>query len=561
MIVLDVIFLLGLWILPSWLLAECFVDDEVQQDAFQAILLVVISSAPALLLHVLGIPIQRLSLALCQSVICILAIACYGTMRRRPSIPRSYLFLFGLIPAAVLIFPYTNFTGIDTYKWQDLATAIRLEQHIPWLIHPVGLFGFLPRSYPSLQPVILANTQILANLGVDGGFRIFSLLVLWVGFMTSRCWFASFTNRTHATICAFVYVTAPVFVRYSHWATGRGLFLALFPALLYLLTHRGAWLSKNSSGSLYSKWILWFLALILISFALVMSHKVAWVALLLILFSSCLARWFPRNRMIKTGAIFFCLVIATLIANRMFFASVPGKLAGMLWSIATRFSWLFPAALIAWLVPHTPLYQKSPFSRWALLLCIPLALDPQMYGALIALPLIVAYAVPLAIDLLMHERIRPYRSIVIAILITMFLLPSIVVVISRSVRAIPDDIKTAAIFLDQHDPTGPSRVHAPGLLRNHIQAYVSGCPRFTLSGNPKMTFRLPSPPDTPLALSRDNVFTWTAWLRNIIAIEGLQVSWYGDNPTHYIFVTQGGNKAPQTGTCIYDSETVKIYQR
>jgi hypothetical protein len=163
---------------------------------------------------------------------------------------------------------------------------------------------------------------------------------------------------------------------------------------------------------------------------------------------------------------------------------------------------------------------------------------------------------------MMHLHTNRYRGTAAMLLALCLLIPSLGVIISRSKQATPNEIKDAARFLNQHDPEGPSQIYAPGLLRNHIQAYVAGCPRFKLTGNPKIKHQLPPTPQTATPLSRDGVLAWTGWLRNIVTVDGLQVNWYGENPTKYTFVIQGNNgtSVPSDAQCVYQQDTVQIYQ-
>jgi len=56
---------------------------------------------------------------------------------------------------------------------------------------------------------------------------------LAVSVPTNPFGFSSFTGNSRVALwTAFFYGFSPVFVRYNHWATGRGLFLALFPLFI-----------------------------------------------------------------------------------------------------------------------------------------------------------------------------------------------------------------------------------------------------------------------------------------------------------------------------------------
>ena len=553
----SVIILLAL---PPYLLATVLFRDTRQRACAYAILVVVSAASISIGLHYLEIPIRRDSLLWAYTAYLLLtAVASLlhnqGSLFRVPGNRISRLYLLG---AAIILFPYTRFTGIDTYKWQDLATAIRLDSCIPWLLHPLGLFGFLPRSYPTLQPAMLATIQIMGNLGVEGGFRVLSLLVLAVAFLSSLCWFSTILPTKYAQLASLLYVLSPVFVRFTHWATGRGLFMALFPTLLYVLAPAQS-LAGTERGYPHRKRWLRYAGIVALSLLLLLTHKAAWIALPILLAAHLLCRAIPKRLLLKAFLLAPVLLIAVLISPRIGFAGVAGNTVGAIWLITSRFVWLFPLAIVGWLSGKSPLPPKAPYTNAMFLFCVPLALDPQMYGALIATPFIVAWAVSAAC-IWWDRASLPRKGLVWGFLIGISLAAALMVVVARSRMAATADVKEAATFLNQHDPYGPFLLHAPELERTRMQAYVTGCPRFVLSGSPKLVAYIPPLPWHAVMPSRHSVNAWTAWLRNIFQVDGLQVQWYGDVQRNYHVVIEGRGEIPPHAQLRYENPTVQVYE-
>ncbi len=552
MIVLRCIILLAALIDTPVLMALCATRrrDLPFLAVLSGVLSLVLVCSVAIVLHVTGTPITPLSLA--ASHLLLLCLTGAVALLKRPALrcrlepDEKRLLLPGALVLLVLIFPYTHFTGIDTYKWQDLASSVGVDASLPWIIHPLSVFGFTPRSYPSAYPIQLATIQVLGGLGVKGGFLLASCMTALLGTATAYALGRRCFERRTSIIFALCYVFSPVFIRYTHWATGRGLFLALLPAYLAALLdlpRRGAWPALLVTGLL-----------------LCLAHKVGFVAVPLLLLLTVAGRLLPRRS--SPLAIAVCalipLAVAAVVVTPALLPFPAGQAVGLVRYGITRFGWMVPLAAVG-LICTTDLLG-SPSLRIlfpATLVALPLAYERHMYGALIALPFVVLLAIQGVSQVC---RMRPSRATTAWRLVAVLtLVAASATVVHRSRIATPSSLRRAALFLEQHDPRGPFRVVAPGRARTQVQAYVSGCPRICVTAGTNSAVRLPSLP--PVADSvRATLSTWAGYGRGLFSVSDISASWYGEGAKTYYFVIDGEGTTPQDALPIYDERGVMIYQ-
>ncbi|MBT7702510.1 MAG: hypothetical protein HN700_19650 [Verrucomicrobia bacterium] len=505
----------------------------------------------AVVLHVTHTPITARSLASVYLVLACLTVAV--TVLRRPTLriqmnaDEQRLLFPGIALLLVVIFPYTHFTGIDTYKWQDLASSVRVDAALPWVVHPLSLLGFTPRSYPSAHPVQLATIQILGRLGVDGGFFVISVLTALLGTASAYALGLQFFKRKPAIAFALCYTMSPVFVRYAHWATGRGMFLALFPAFLALLLAKpgiSTWLGIATSGAL-----------------LCLSHKVGLVAVPLFILLTVAARALPRRS--SRLALVVCSALPILAAAAIVTPSLlpfpVGQVGGLIRYGITRFAWVIPMAAIGLWGSDNLLEARS----WRLLfpsilVAIPLAYERHMYGALLALPFMVLLGVQ---GILVFCQWRPsWTTLFWRSAVAFTLMGAIATVVHRSRIATPPALRKAALFLEQHDPRGPFQVIATGRTRTQVQAYVSGCPRICVNAGTNSVIRLKPPPPLRGGSTRDTLSHWVSYGRGFFDVSEVNASWYGENPKTYTIITDGQETRPEGATQIYDELGISIYE-
>lgn len=507
-----------------------------------------LNAAIPVVLHLLGVPIRGASLASAHALV-FAPVAAATWFRPPPSVlgprtadlglPSSVLRL--ALVFAVVVLPVTHMAGIDTYKWQDLATAVAVERNVPWLTHPLSLAGFTPRSYPSVQPLALASFQILGSLGVDGGFYAMSLLSGLTGlFSAAALGMRLFAIPSRALWFAGLYAFSPVFLRYNHWATGRGVFLALLPLLLLGFLE-------------WPRWRAWLL-IPAVSVLLVLSHKAGLVAVVVIGIAAPLALLVPRRdiRWLRIAALMPFVAAAVLLSGHL-----PYGVLGFARKAVTRFGWYVPVAALALLGVRS--WWANPAWRRlfpAALLTFPLAFHKEMYGAMLALPF-VCHAATAGLDFLFE--LWPARARALALTAAALTAVSgLAIVANRTITATERRVWQAARFLEQYDPAGPFRIEAPGMARAQIQAYCSGCPRFEVSAAGPAQFVVRAPP--PLRGAPEAVAqAWIDYLRHAFAAGDAEVSWYGRNPRFYQVTLDERGPVPRGTKLLYERDGVRLF--
>jgi hypothetical protein len=520
--------------------------DALLTLAWTGVSAILLNAAVPIGLHLTAIPVTAAALAGVHWIVFALLLAALRPRRIRfwprdgggsLRIPFLYWAIF-----AVLVFPFTHLAGIDTYRWQSLATGVRVERMIPWLLHPVSLFGFGPRAYPSAQPLVLASVQILGGLGVDAGFYFVSLLSGAVGILTATLMAVRLLGPgAPASACAALYAFSPVFLRYNHWATGRGLFLAVLPLAVLCAARLPRWKP--------------LFAYPLLALLLAFCHKTGIAAAVLLPAAAVAARMVPArpSRWAPvTLAVPFCIL--AVLASRPL--APAGRLAGCLYADVTRFGILTLAAAAVW--AFRPDCMALPHRRLilcGLLLSFPLAHAADMYGAMVALPflaLTASEAVPLLDRAAPSRRVAAQACVAAAVLTA-----GAAVLVRRSLDATPRRIREAAAFLNERDPLGPFQIEAPGRARAQLVGYVSGCPRFRArpAGAVRVLFAPRPSASGPVAF---RVKAWTDYLRACIELDSVDVEWYGNAGRTYFVRIDGAGEAPADARPIYDRQGVAI---
>ena len=439
---------------------------------------------------------------------------------------------------AVLVIPFTHLAGIDTYKWVDLATNVRVAQRIPWLIHPLALLGFGPRSYPSAQPLLLATVQILGGLGVDWGYYLASLVSGICGiFGAAVLGRLLLGDDRGAAWFAFLYAFSPVFLRYNHWATGRGFLVSLLPLFIYSLFR----LPRVRAVA----------GVAVLAGLLVVSHKVGLVAVAAIPVVFLIAWLLPYR---QGRWLVVLLLLLALCAARV----LTPTAAKLLWHTANRFGLAGVLALAGLLATRA---WRARWSLRGMLLAgfctFPLACA-DMYGALIAVPF-VTFAAAVGVARLRGLNVRLQHAAMVGIAVTT-VVAGLAVLGYRSYHAASPAVYETARFLEVCDPLGPYRVEAPERVRKQIQAYVSGCPRFDLARGEKASVVVARRPGG-LGSARAALRKWTAYGRNLIRFTDVDVAWYGKDARVYYVVVGGEGRRPPDAQFLFRRDDVELFVR
>lgn len=497
-----------------------------------------------IVLHLLHINITANTLALAHLVLGTAALAAsfLAPGERLQPFPRP--FLVSAFAFAVVVLPITHIAGIDTYKWQDLAGNVAVEGRIAWLIHPLSLFGFTPRSYSSAQPLVLATIEILGHSGIDWGFYILSVAFGITGL--AGAWMLGqrlLGSDRLAGWFAFLYVFSPVFMRYNYWATGRGLLLALLPIYLIILFR----LSRLPRSMFDVRCLIFnVLSLFFLSLLLAMSHRAGYVGAILIplLFLASPILALLRGRWGLILALCGALVIGLSLTG--------GNPVTEVTRLLTRFGWLLPLAGIG--LYSAPSQFTPPSARAMLaagLATLALSCTTDMYGALLALPFITFIATTGFATL----PPGPYPSLVMILTG----LTALVIVANQAKDSPDESVYQAARFIEQHDPRGPFRIEAPGRARTRIQAYVSGCPRFTVDPGTEPELTVAPPPGWTGKPAHD-ARQWTGYLRRMLDLRGTSTDWYGGGSKVYYITIDGEGVLPVGAKLLFTHGNVKVFE-
>jgi hypothetical protein len=522
----------------------------------------------ALGLHLGGIPIAPSTVAGVNFALT--AVAAAGLrLARRPLLPAHGAWprtQFGLFAAtAILLFPFTHLAGIDPYKWADLATAVAADRRITWLVHPLSLLGFTPRSYPSLHPLLMGTIQALGSLRVEASFYLTGLVLIATGITTAEA-LGRTVNPPRPPACAdgqagftvpfpalfaIFYILSPVFIRYAHWCTGRGAFLAVLPLFvvgLLRLPRARAW-GLAGLGAVLA----------------VLSHKTGLIAVVVLPLLRLAAPLFPRRRPRVCATLLLCVFAASLaFAPPRYMPPPLGWLAGWIRYDLARFAWISPALLVFALLRPAALFRPSDsrFMWLSALALFPAAHHMEMYPALIALPFLVfagmaglRAALGMTPERTPAEPGRTVRSVVIPTALVVTLLAALAIVIQRSVEALPGRVYRAARFIERIDPEGPFEVMSP--WRTRIQGMVTGCPRFTVSLAADAAVSVAPPPTVKLS-ARRLVDRWVGYLRWVFRVD-TTAALYG-KPLRRYYVLEHDAPAPPGAERIYEQDGIAVYR-
>jgi hypothetical protein len=537
------------WLLVRILVPRATRDVSLATTGLAAFLL---NATVPCAMHLARIPIDQARLAIAHFALLLLA-ALGMRLLRRAAIPASFMpapvhpWLI-LLLLAILVFPFTHMAGIDTYKWQDMATNLAVERRVPWLVHPLSLAGFTPRSYPSLHPLMQGSLMVLGQVGVEGAFWLTSLAIAFTGLFAANLLASAFSGApSRQAGMAAMLVLAPVFMRYVHWGTGRGVYLALLPLFVWglLNLHR------------LSGWVMTPIA----GLALILAHKAGIPTLLVLLPSMAAGLFLPTRRAWSVPILLaLSLAVGVLLAPRWGMPGPAGHVLGFVMKDVHRLGWM-GAFLVAGALLYPGAWTGSRSARaclGGLLATWPLAHHLEMYGAMLALPFVcIAAWLPL-LQLVSDFPGRRERILKSAGILT--LAGGLAIVAHRSIHATPPRVYAAAMFLEHRNPTGPFRVMSSGRNGIRIQGYVSGCPRFTVRIKDTGAMAVDPPPFHAEGSLRRRASAWISYLRAFLDPPGVSADWYGGARTIYHVILDREREPPPGSVLIYSTDGVTIFE-
>jgi len=493
----------------------------------------------------------NLALAHCMLFAALLAAL---KLRRVPLLPakRADASAVGVLVLAyaVLALPITRMVGFDTYKMQDLATNVQIEQAIPWLIHPLSLLGFSPRAYASAHPLMLASVEMLGGLGIDWSFYVMSLVSAGTGIFGAAVLGRRLLGEGRAMVLfAFLYVTAPVFVIYNYWATPRGFLVALMPLFIHSL--------------LAIPGLAGVLGTVFLALMLALSHKMGLVAgvMVPVLFLAALAlpSWRGRRAVIVLTVLVVILMFATAPALG---AGGLGGLRGWTWAVGSRLGLIGVLVFIGLLGPEDWLVARRTrcllVGMLGTLWLVPAGGRGDLYGALVCLPF-AAFAAARGLIWLRERLPERYARGIWAGSIAIAAGLALAALAFRASTATSTEVYLTAQFLERHDPSGPYRVVASERIRRQVQAYVSGCPRFLVGARGESRAGIAALPK-PRRSVHDTVRAWIGHGRRLLFVSGTDVAWYGRNPRIY-YVQDGDRGRPPADTeLLFRVGEVRLFQ-
>ena len=144
--------------------------------------------------------------------------------------------------------------------------------------------------------------------------------------------------------------------------------------------------------------------------------------------------------------------------------------------------------------------------------------------------------------------------------LAIILIPALAIVLNQMRDSPSESVYQAAQFIEQHDPRGPFRIEAPpGPARHQIQAYVSGCPRFTVHSDTVTQVGLHTPPPLSGHFAHD-ARHWIDYLRSVLELRGASTDWYGDGDKIYYITIDGQGTVPQNAKRLFTSGNVAVFE-
>lgn len=228
----------------------------------------------------------------------------------------------------LLRFPRTvHEAGVDSFFIHTLATAITQNGSLPWVLNPLGYFGWYPLSYPSASPILISGFAQVTGVTEEGAILVLSMLFGPLGALVSFAMARAFRNDdVFALTVAVIFSLAPRFLNFTLWsASSRNLFMILIPVFVWMLVRTYRRPSGPNNLILISTLVLMLAThrLTILLATVVLAFVVAYVFILLhrvlrlrfprSLLSPAFRRWAPRVAIIAIVGIAAFMLVGTQV--------------------------------------------------------------------------------------------------------------------------------------------------------------------------------------------------------------------------------------------------------
>lgn len=405
--------------------------------------------------------------------------------------------MFALICFNVLVrLPRTDHeSGVDSFAIHLFATAITDQGKIPWILNPLGYFGWYPLSYPSAAPVLISGVGQMAGLPEEGAILALDLLYGVIGALGGFVMARAFRrDDVFGLLAAATFSLAPRFVSFTLWSgSSRNLFMVMIPFFLWGLVRSYRKPSLPNIAVLILVLIFMLgthrltilLAVVVIAFIIayvfVLLHRVARIRFPKVLLSTRIRRWTPRMALIGIAGIAVVMIAGTQVLAEYTQGEIctgqtlQAELCNLGISITRSVGLALPFALVGVfaLVRERNKGLAESFLVFALLALIPTLFLRQYTGFYILpfLALFAAFGIVGLLDILTkHRRARNAIAVACVLGISAFSVAVLQVEVERG-TVISEANYTTALYL-QSLPEG-NFVANDGLTTIRIAA-VSG---------------------------------------------------------------------------------------
>ncbi len=239
--------------------------------------------------------------------------------------------LLGLVCLNLLVrFPRTSHeTGVDSFFVHSLATAISETGSMPWVLNPLGYFGWYPMSYPTAGPLIISGVAQTSGLTAEGAILLLSLLYSVLGPLVAFAMARAFRkDDMFALIVALIFSLAPRFMAFTLWsASTRNLFMLLTPVFLWMFVRAH---KKPSAPNMILLLAVLMLMLathrltilmavvvlaFIMAFALILMHRVVRLRFPKVLLSRAFRRTMPWLVLVGIIAIAAFMILGTSVRD------------------------------------------------------------------------------------------------------------------------------------------------------------------------------------------------------------------------------------------------------